>query len=53
MAQKQTPGPPRWTKGQKVWLDTKNLALPYGTIKLAPRWHGPFEIEKVISPVVY
>ena len=53
MAQKQTPGPPWWTKGQKVWLDAKNLALPYGTIKLAPRWHGPFEIEKVMSPVVY
>ncbi len=31
----------------------KNLALPYGTIKLAPRQHGPFEIEKVISLVVY
>src|SRR6266851_5682638 len=52
-AQKHTPGPPRWTIGQKVWLDAKNLALPYGTIKLAPRRHGPFEIEKVMSPVVY
>jgi len=53
MAQKHSPGLPRWTKGQKVWLNTKNLVLPYGTIKLAPRWHGPFEIEKVMSPVVY
>ncbi len=52
-AQKHSPGPPRWTKGQKVWLNAKNLALPYGTIKLAPKWHGPFEIEKVMSPVVY
>jgi hypothetical protein len=52
-AQRHVPGPPRWTKGQKVWLDTKNLALPYGTIKLTPKQHGPFEIEKVISPVVY
>ncbi len=52
-AQKHFLGPPRWTKGQKVWLDVKNLALPYRTIKLAPRWHGPFEIEKVMSPVVY
>ncbi len=52
-AQKNLPGPPRWTIGQKVWLNAKNLTLPYGTIKLAPRWHGPFEIEKVMSPVVY
>ncbi len=53
MVQKHTPGPPWWTIGQKVWLDAKNLALPYGTIKLAPRRHGPFKIEKVMSPVVY
>src|SRR6266851_2907319 len=52
-AQKHSPGPPRWTIGQKVWLDAKNLALLYGTIKLAPRRHGPFEIEKVMSLVVY
>ena len=36
-----------------MWLDTKNLALPYGSIKLAPRHHGPFEITKVVSPVIY
>src|SRR6266851_5197268 len=53
MAQKHSPGLLRWTKGQKVWLNAKNLTLPYGTIKLAPRQHGPFEIEKVMSPVVY
>ena len=23
--------------GQKVWLKAKNLALPYGSVKLAPR----------------
>jgi hypothetical protein len=40
-------------KGQKVWLNAKNLALPYGTIKLVPRRHSPFEIEEVRSPVVY
>src|SRR5216684_8252821 len=52
-AQNHPLDPPRWTKGQKVWLDAKNLMLSYGTIKLAPRRHGPFEIEKVMSPVVY
>ena len=27
--------------------------MPYGLIKLAPRWHGPFEIKEVRSLVVY
>jgi hypothetical protein len=52
-AQKEPLDPPRFTKGQKVWLDGKGLALPYGSIKLAPKQHGPFEIEEVRSPVVY
>jgi hypothetical protein len=52
-AQSEPLDPPRFTKGQKVWLDMKGLALPYGSIKLAPRRHGPFEIEEVRSPVVY
>jgi hypothetical protein len=43
----------RCKQGQMVWLEAKNLALPYETIKLAPRRHGPFRISKVISPVVY
>ena len=30
--------------GEKVWLEGKNLALPYQTLKLAPRRHGPFLI---------
>jgi hypothetical protein len=53
IAQKHAPDAPQWTKGQKVWLNAKNLALPYGTIKLAPRRHGPFTIEEVCSPIVY
>ncbi len=43
----------RWRKGQEVWLEARNLSLPYGSIKLAPRRHGPFRIEEVISPVAY
>jgi hypothetical protein len=27
--------------------------LPYGTIKLVPKRHGPFKIMEVRSPVVY
>jgi len=36
-----------------VWLEAINLKLPYHTPKLAPRRHGPFRINEVISPVVY
>jgi hypothetical protein len=39
--------------GQKVWLKAQNLALPYGSVKLAPRCHGPFEITQAISSVAY
>jgi hypothetical protein len=53
VAQNHSPNIPRWTKGQKVWLNTKNLMPPYGSIKLAPKRHGPFVIEEVRSPVVY
>src|SRR5216683_6522334 len=38
---------------QKVWLEARNLALPHGLVKLAPRRHGPFSITQVISPVTY
>jgi len=41
----------RWTVGQLIWLKGKNLPLPYGTAKLAPRCHGPFKIMKIISHV--
>ena len=39
--------------GAQVWLEAKNLALPYQTRKLAPRCHGPFTITKQVSPVAY
>jgi hypothetical protein len=35
---------------EKVWLEAKNLALPYQTIKLAPQRHGPFTILERVSP---
>jgi hypothetical protein len=43
--------PNRWTTGQLVWLEGKNLPLPYGTAKLAPQRHRPFKITKIITPV--
>jgi hypothetical protein len=39
--------------GQKVWQEAKNLPLQYGSPKLAPRRHGPFNIIREISPVAY
>jgi hypothetical protein len=43
----------QFKKGDRVWLEAKNLALPYQTRKLAPRRHGPFVITKQVSPVAY
>src|SRR5712672_3911380 len=37
----------------QVWLDAKNLALPYQSNKLAPRRQGPFRIKQIISPVAF
>ena len=39
--------------GDWVWLKAKYLALPYTSVKLAPKCHGPFQITKEISPVAY
>ncbi len=52
-ANNHAPTEPHWKKGQEVWLEAKNLSLPYGSIKLAPRRHGPFRIEEAVSPVAY
>src|SRR5258708_27454906 len=45
--------PSQFKVGDQVWLDAKNLCLPYQTTKLAPKRHGPFRITKEISPVAY
>jgi hypothetical protein len=45
--------PPQFKVGQEVWLEAKNLQLPYQTPKLAPKRHNPFCINKQVSPVVY
>src|SRR5712672_2740680 len=39
--------------GDQVWLDGKNLILPYQSNKLAPRRQGPFRITRIISPVAF
>ncbi|KAI2645887.1 Transposon Tf2-9 polyprotein [Labeo rohita] len=44
------PGP-RYAPGQWVWLSTRDLRLKLPCRKLSPRYVGPFQIIKQITPV--
>ena len=37
--------PSLFKTGDKVWLEAKNLKLPYQSLKLVPKRHGPFRIK--------
>jgi len=39
-------------KGDKVWLDSRNLKTIYHK-KMAPKREGPFIIAEVLSPITY
>jgi Chromo (CHRromatin Organisation MOdifier) domain len=41
----------KYTQGQRVWLEGKNLPISHGTIKLSPKQYGLFSIAKLISLV--
>jgi len=43
----------QYNTGDQVWLEGKNLRLPYQATKLVPKRYGPFKIIKEISPVAY
>jgi hypothetical protein len=42
-----------FTKGQKVWLKGKNLAIMHPTAKLATWQYSPFQITQVLSSIIY
>ena len=39
--------------GDQVWLDGRNLKTYHPTAKLAAKCHGPFPIQRVLSPIDY
>ena len=49
----QTAPTSQYKVGEWVWLKAKYLALPYASVKLAPKCHGLFQITKEISPMAY
>ncbi|QRW20624.1 Retrotransposable element Tf2 protein [Rhizoctonia solani] len=44
---------PKYSIGEKVWLDAKNVNIWLNSNKLDPKRLGPFEITKKISSHVY
>ena len=42
-----------FAKGDKVWLEARNLKCLIINLKFTPKREGPFTITKVLSPIVY
>ena len=45
--------PPRYQRGDMVWLSTKNLRSHCSSPKLDAKWVGPFPIEQVVNERSY
>ncbi|MBW0474767.1 hypothetical protein O181_014482 [Austropuccinia psidii MF-1] len=52
-ADRNSPIPPDFQPGDKVWLASKNIKTTRPTKKLSERWLGPFEVIKKIASHAY
>src|SRR5215510_11225002 len=53
MAKRINSGFKPFTLGQRVWLEAKNLTLPYPSRKISPKRQGPFKVKHILSPWTY
>ena len=42
-----------YREGDQVWLDGRNIKMYHPTAKLSAKRHGPFPIQRVLSPIDY
>ena len=52
MAERRKTNYKPFAKGQKVWLDNRNLKIGYHK-KMTPKREGPFKIEEILGPVTF
>lgn len=52
MADRHRRRAPSYQPGQKVWLSSRDLPIQVESRKLAPKYVGPFVIDRIINPSV-